>query len=491
MDKFYNSLSGTGKNIIAALIRAAPTMEKSFPFVISTLQHTAKCSKPSVLRNIHKGEQSGLFERKNHDAGRRHGSIITLNKERCEQFLKLHFEEYAQLAGTQNGHDLNFIDSSHDLMDLNDIQTLNLENKTDLFFSSLSNKDKRVLANISELATDTSCNGISFIIKDIAKDSCCSAMTAQRAIKRGQENGLYTKKQHERGPRFGVILKLNAKPMKRIKKLLRTFPVKDVTKVDQYHSYITEQNRYQERNDTDLDTKLDRYGFTKTCSHTRQKLNPYHPGDNGNLILLSGAKNDRYQKQVLLDRQIENLSSSEEKFQARRLLEIGADEFKIFWPRLHTHRFGPNQIRQIVKYRVSGCETVLDLEDSLHAAEWELKHGTFPETHKGPCNYLFATLKDTGLWRRPVGFLTPDEQALADAEKEKSVIREQEKREQRQAKKEKQAKLNERFEAWLVTQTPEELAAIDSRCTVPPSTEESKHRWRRVYWGKNIYREEE
>lgn len=482
LNKLYRSLSYTAKNIIAVLIQSAPAMEKPFPIVISNLQHAAGCSKASILRHIPKGEQAGLYERKNHDAGRKHGSIVTLNKELCERFLELHSQEYGQSANTNNESYFILFDGSRDQCG----QALDLENKTDLFFSSLSNTEKRVFTVISKLAEDVPSGKIHLIIKDVAEQTSCSEVTARRTVKRGQENCLYAKEQHERGPRFGVILKLNVKPMKRMQELLQAFPAK----ADQYQSDITEHDRIHEQNETDHATRLDRNHFSSDPAQAKHPLNPCQSGGGSNSVPRSDTQKDRYHEHLLLDRQIENLSNAEEKLSARRLLEINAEDFEIHWPRLHEHKFGPNQIRQIVNHRVTGGETLLDIKNSLYAAEWELEHETFPKNRKGPCNYLFATLKDTGTWRRPVGFLSPNEQALANAKKENGVVRALAEQKKQQAKKETQAKSDKKFEAWLATQTPEALAEIDARCTVPPSTEESRRRWRRFYWGKNIYREE-
>ena len=480
LNKFYKSLSYTAKNIIAVLIQSAPAIEKPFPIVISNLQHAAGCSKASVLRHIPKGEQAGLYNRKNHDAGRKHGSIVTLNKELCEQFLELHSQEYSQAANTNNESYFILFDGSRDQCG----QALDLENKTDLFFSSLSNTEKRVFTVISKLAEVTPSGKVHLIIKNLAEQTSCSEVTARRTVKRGQENGLYAKRQHERGPRFGVILELNSKPMERIKKLLQAFPAQ----ADQYQSDITEHDRIHEPNETDHATRLDWNHFSSEASQAKQPLNHCQSRNHSKLSPHSDTPKDRYHEHVLLDRQIENLSTAEEKLSAQRLLEISAEDFEIHWPRLHKHKFGPNQIRQIVNHRIAGDETLLDIKNSLYAAEWELKHETFPKNRKGPCNYLFATLKGTGTWRRPVGFLSPNEQALANAKKEKGVVRALAEQKKQQAKKETQAKSDKKFEAWLATQTPENLAAIDARCTVPPSTEESKYRWRKVYWGKFIYK---
>lgn len=501
---FYNRLSVTGKRILAALIQSGPSADVSgtpFPFVISSLQHIARCSKLSVLRTIPKGEKAGLFKRADHRSGRRHGSIITLYKERCEFFLSLYKQEYGLLLDTD--HDRYQVQgvTNADRYQINfgnrqdhkgsPAQSLNLTNKTDALFSRLSNQGKRVFGIIASIADQTEQDEISLVIQSIASDASCSEVTARRVIKQGHETGIYTKRTHERGPRFGIILKLNNASMERMKELLQAYPAQDVTNADRYQPGVTEHDRYHDRNDTDLDTNGDRYPVTNAVLAVQQGVKPCQSKAEGNSIPHPDTKADRYQNPVLLDRQIKNLSGSEENEEerwARRLLSISTDEFQILWPRLHDERFGPDQIRQIIQHRLYFDETILDIENSLHAAEWELEHDTFPEARKGPCNYLFATLKDKGTWRRPVGFLTPNEQALANAKKEKAVIRELQELDKKKSKEAKQAAQNEKFEAWLSTQTHEELQAIDALCPMPPNTEASRRTWRKSYWIKNINR---
>lgn len=497
---FYNRLSVTGKRILAALIQSAPTMDEPFPFVVSSLQHSVKCSKLSVLRTLPKGEKTGLFKRTDHQAGRRHGSIITLYKERCEFFLSLHKQEYGLLLDTDHDryktqnvtnvdwHQKNFVNTQDQNVKQN-THSLNLSDNTDRLFSRLSDQGKRVFGIISSIVDQTEQDEISLVIQSIARDADCSEVTARRVIKHGHEAGIYTKRQHQRGPRFGIILKLNSGPMERMKELLQAFPVQDVTNADRYQPGVTEHDRYHERNDTNLDTKHDRYPVTNAILANKQGLKDCQLRVEGNSVPQPDTNADRYQNPVLLDRQIKNLSGSEENEEerwARRLLSISTDEFQILWPRLHEERFGPDQIRQIVEHRLSFDETILDIENSLHAAEWELEHDTFPEARKGPCNYLFATLKSKGTWRRPVGFMTPNEQALANAKKEKEILNELKSIEQKKIKQAEQDAQDADFESWLATLSDDELNEIDARCSLPLRTDASKRGWRKTFWAKNI-----
>ncbi|WP_319779042.1 hypothetical protein [Maridesulfovibrio sp.] len=495
---FYNRLSVTGKRILAALIQSGPSTVESgepFPFVISSLQYGVKCSKLSVLRTLPKGEKAGLFKRTNHQAGRRHGSIITLYKERCEFFLSLYKQEYGllldtyhdryQVQGVTNSdrYQINF-GNKQDQNAKPSTQSLNISDNTDALFSRLSDQGKRVFGIISTLSEQTEQDEISLVIQSIARDAACSEVTARRVIKHGHEAGIYTKRQHERGPRFGVILKLNSGPMERIKELLQAFPAQNVTNADRYQPGVTEHDRYHERNDTDPDTKHDRYPVTNTILAAKQGIKSCHSRPEGNSASQPDTNADRYQNPLLLDRQIKNLSGSEEERWARRLLSISTDEFQILWPRLHDERFGSDQIRQIIQHRLSFDETILDIENSLHAAEWELEHDTFPKARKGPCNYFFATLKSKGTWRRPVGFLTPNEQALANAKKE--ILTELKSIEQKKIKQAEQDAQDADFESWLATLSDDELNEIDARCSLPLSTDASKRGWRKTFWAKNI-----
>ncbi|WP_034624559.1 hypothetical protein, partial [Maridesulfovibrio hydrothermalis] len=438
---FYNGLSRIGRRILAALIKSAPAMDTPYSIVISSLQYAAKCSKLSVLRTFPKGEEAGLFHRKINSSGRRHGTVITLYKERCEFFMSLFKHEYGLLADTDHdwyqGRNVTKGDRYQTDFGNNQKQSskskgsalpiLNYSDRIDALFSRLSDQGKRVFGIICSHSKETTQDEIGLVIQSIARDAACSEVTARRVIKHGHDAGIYSKRIHERGPRFGIILQLNNEPIARIQELLNTFPPQIGTNTDRYQTDVTSHDRYHDRNDTNLDTKGGRYHVTNADSLVKQPVIPCNSSLNTNQNHSFDTKGDWYQNPPFLDRQIKNLSSSEESEEGkwtRRLLSISRDDFQILWPRLHSERFGPDQIRQIVEHRISFGETILDIENSLHAADWELAEETFPETRKGVCNYLFATLKNKGTWRRLAGFMTPNEKALANAKKEKAVIKE-------------------------------------------------------------------
>ncbi|WP_031480054.1 helix-turn-helix domain-containing protein [Maridesulfovibrio frigidus] len=497
---FYNALSGTGRRILAALIQSAPAMDAPYSIVISSLQYAAKCSKLSVLRSLPKGENAGLFHREINSSGRRHGTIVTLYKERCEFFISLFKHEYGLLADTD--HDWyqkenvtkgdryqTVIGNKVDQIVKNQSLCISTSDKTDALFNRLSDQGKRVFGIICSHSVEAKQDEVSLVIQAIARKAACSEVTARRVIKHGHDAGIYSKRIHERGPRFGIILQLNNEPITRIQDLLKSYPPHFDTNADRYQTGVTNHDRYHDRNDTDLDTKGDRYHVTNADSLAKQHVNPCQPRADENQGRSFNTNTDRYQNPPFLDRQIKSLSSSEESEEekwTRRLLSISRDDFQVLWPSLHNKRFGPDQIRQIVEHRLSFGETILDIEESLHAAHWELENETFPETRKGVCNYLFATLKSKGTWRRPVGFLTPNEQALANAKKADKTRTELKNIETQKIEKAEQDLQNHDFENWLNSLDNSEIESIDSKCHLNLNSDTAKRGWRKTYWAKNI-----
>ena len=221
---FYNALSGTGRRILAALIQSAPAMDAPYSIVISGLQYAAKCSKISVLRSLPKGKNAGLFHREINSSGRRHGTVITLYKERCEYFISLFKHEYGLLADTD--HDWyqkenvtkgdryqTVIGNKVDQIVKKQPLCINSSDKTDALFNRLSDQGKRVFGIICSHSVEAKQDEVSLVIQAIARKAACSEVTARRVIKHGHDAGIYSKRVHERGPRFGIILQLNNEPI--------------------------------------------------------------------------------------------------------------------------------------------------------------------------------------------------------------------------------------------------------------------------------------
>lgn len=85
-----------------------------------------------------------------------------------------------------------------------------------------------------------------------------------------------------------------------------------------------------------------------------------------------------------------------------------------------------------------------------------------------PCSWVFTSLARTGCYRRPPGYVSPEEQAARDAEQEARAIT--------QAKKLAE---NVRFEAWRDALEPEALAKAMVGYPGGP-----RDAWLRAYWRK-------
>ena len=94
-----------------------------------------------------------------------------------------------------------------------------------------------------------------------------------------------------------------------------------------------------------------------------------------------------------------------------------------------------------------------NLAQGLTYAEWELEHRTMrdkngePVTH--PLNWVFSSLARTGYYRRPQGYVSPQEQVEIDAAEENERV-----------KKARDARKKSAFEAWCAGLSPEEKNVI-------------------------------
>ncbi|WP_051249723.1 hypothetical protein [Maridesulfovibrio zosterae] len=492
-NKIYNKLSYTGRRIIVGLINCAPAFGEPFPFVISTLATTARCSKLSVLRNLKKAQQYGLLERRISRSGHRFGSVITLHKDKCIAFKSCYdadtesgrYEEHA----TETERYLYTEGSKKAASPAVAGIMLNPQNETDRMFQCLSDQGKRIFGIICDRFTESGQNETGLVIQTIARQAKCSEVTARRVISKAHKAGIFTKKTHDRGSRFGIILTENKPQSTRLRELLKAYPAAPDTDAERCYASVSGPDTYHTCNVTNPETAPERYAVTNAERIHSEAGIPLFSGNMQGSTGCPAPDADRYRQPPILDRQIKNLSfdeNSEEERWANRLLSISVDEFQILWACLHREHFGPDQLRQIVKHRISFGETILDIENSLHAAHFELENKTFPKARKGICNYLFATLKNKGTWRRPVGFMTPNEQALANAKREAEVLLEIKNVAKERKKKEEQADTTRKFEAWLKDQNTEELQEIDEACVLPLRTDESKLNWRKTWWRKNL-----
>jgi hypothetical protein len=113
--------------------------------------------------------------------------------------------------------------------------------------------------------------------------------------------------------------------------------------------------------------------------------------------------------------------------------------------------FGLDQIKQI---EASLAKIGLPLDrvyQGLAHAEWELERGQMLDKDgqpvADPCSWVFAALARTGYYRRPKGYISPEEQAAKDAEAEAKAVAAA-----------RQAAEQAQFEAWRDGLSPDELA---------------------------------
>jgi hypothetical protein len=142
----------------------------------------------------------------------------------------------------------------------------------------------------------------------------------------------------------------------------------------------------------------------------------------------------------LLDRKIENLSIS-----------LSSERISLTWPHLARSGFGPDQLVQIGQALAELGKPTGKVIQSLDHAEWELEHDQMRDKDgqpvADPCSWVFRSLARTGYYRRPRGYVSPEEQAAKDAEAEaKAVTVARHAAEQAQ------------FETWRDGLSPDELA---------------------------------
>jgi len=167
-----------------------------------------------------------------------------------------------------------------------------------------------------------------------------------------------------------------------------------------------------------------------------------------------------------------NSSSSSEA----RLNQLTDEDIAFFWPKLHQSGFGAHQVQQIVQ-RLSKVDKKADkVIQGLDHAEWELDQGKMTDKEGNPvgnpCSYVFSSLAREGYYRRPAGYISPEEQAELDAKEEADRL-------QQLGKEKKESQ----FKAWKANLPEEELNQILAGKTHKGPTDP----WLRQYWEKNIY----
>jgi hypothetical protein len=162
------------------------------------------------------------------------------------------------------------------------------------------------------------------------------------------------------------------------------------------------------------------------------------------------------------------------KIDRKKNLSISEERIQLTWPHLARHGFGVSQVDQIVQALAELGTAPDKVVQGLHHAEWELEHGRMLDK-KGvpvadPCSWVFRSLARTGYYRKPPGYVSPEEQALLDAEETaKKLAATRQRAEQAE------------YEAWRAGLTPEALQAAMAGYVGGPKEQWLKSHWRKTY----------
>jgi len=143
-----------------------------------------------------------------------------------------------------------------------------------------------------------------------------------------------------------------------------------------------------------------------------------HSGENASPSILREEKIDR------------NLSISSEGMETqesiRKLEALTEDDIAFHWPELARHGFGTHQVRQIIQRLAQVGIMPKQVMQGLIHAEWEVNAGKMRnkngEPVASPVDWVFSILAKQGYYRRPEGYVSPEEQAAYDAAKEAEQI---------------------------------------------------------------------
>ena len=106
----------------------------------------------------------------------------------------------------------------------------------------------------------------------------------------------------------------------------------------------------------------------------------------------------------------------------RKNLSISTKTLETSWPSLAQTGFGQNQIEQIERALAEQGKTTDRVIQALDHAEWELAEGRMMDKAgqpvADPCAWVFRSLASQGYYRRPAGYVSPEEQAERDAAEE-------------------------------------------------------------------------
>ena len=174
---------------------------------------------------------------------------------------------------------------------------------------------------------------------------------------------------------------------------------------------------------------------------------------NGQTSEQANEQTDEQTNASKIDRFRKTISIYEEN---KKLSGIDNETFKFQYQNLDKIGFGVDQLRQIISKLEGAGKTVDRLQIALEHANYEWgRPQQLPLSDAAgnpilkPLDYVFATLARTGYYRRPEGYISPEEQAELDQEAElRALANVRERLEQA------------KFDAWLANLPDEELEKI-------------------------------
>lgn len=107
-------------------------------------------------------------------------------------------------------------------------------------------------------------------------------------------------------------------------------------------------------------------------------------------------------------------------------LSISPETLQTAWPNLARKGFGLEQISQIEKTLTEQGKVLTRVVQGLDHAEWELENEKMVDKSDqpvaDPCSWVFRSLARDGYYRRPKGYISPQEQAEKDLEAEAKAV---------------------------------------------------------------------
>jgi len=158
---------------------------------------------------------------------------------------------------------------------------------------------------------------------------------------------------------------------------------------------------------------------------------------------------------TLEDKKIKN-SNLSKGAETERLLQLSDEQVKFHYPHLGKIGFGVDQLRKIISNLERISKSPEKLQVALDHANHEWGNAQqLPLTDasgnpiRKPLDYVFSTLAKTGYYRRPEGYVSPEEQAELDQEAElRALVNVRERVEQA------------KFDAWVASLADEEREKI-------------------------------